>query len=171
MRGNSCGIKAKSRIMTTDFPVRVAAPGRVNVIGEHTDYNEGYALPLALPHRVTVQARPRTDAQIQATSTGHGSVTFPLTTTPAGVTAWGGDGAGVVGALTEAGAAAPGAELAPDSAVPRRRGLCSCAAPDSAVVVARHVLAARSRRAAEAPRRAQRAEHACGGSPTGSMDQ
>src|SRR5690625_6536612 len=123
MRGNSCGIKAKSRIMTTDFPVRVAAPGRVNVIGVHTDPNEGSALPLALPHRVTLQARPRTDAQIQAPSTGHGSVTFPLTTTPGAVTGCGAYVAGVAWALTDAGYAAPAADLILESNVPTGAGL------------------------------------------------
>src|SRR5690625_5171253 len=171
MRGNSCGIKAKSRIMTTDFPVRVAAPGRVNVIGEHTDYNEGYALPLALPHRVTVQARPRTDAQIQATSTGHGSVTFPLTTTPGGVTGWGAYVAGVVWALTEAGYAVPAADLVLDSNVPTGAGLSSSAALECAVLVALQELADWSLDPTEAALIAQRAENEYVGAPTGSMDQ
>src|SRR5690625_3460504 len=171
MRGNSCGIKAKSRIMTTDFPVRVAAPGRVNVIGEHTDYNEGYALPLALPHRVTVQARPRTDAQIQATSTGHGSVTFPLTTTPGGVTGWGAYVAGVVRALAEAGSAVAAAGRVLDAIVPTGAGLSSAAALECAVVVALQELADWSVGATEAALIAQRAENAYVGAPTGSMDQ
>ena len=157
--------------MTTDFPVRVAAPGRVNVIGEHTDYNEGYALPLALPHRVTVQARPRTDAQIQATSTGHGAVTFPLTTTPGGVTGWGAYVAGVVWALTEAGYSVPAADLVLDSNVPTGAGLSSSAALECAVLVALQELADWSLGPTEAALIAQRAENAYVGAPTGSMDQ
>src|SRR4051794_31941846 len=38
-----------------------SAPGRVNLVGEHTDYNDGLCLPIALPHRTFVALRPRTD--------------------------------------------------------------------------------------------------------------
>src|SRR5690625_6680373 len=45
-----------------------AAPGRVNLIGEHTDYNAGLCLPIALPHRTFVAVRPRTDRTVRLVS-------------------------------------------------------------------------------------------------------
>ena len=45
-----------------------AAPGRVNLIGEHTDYNAGLCLPIALPHRTFVALKPREDAQVRVIS-------------------------------------------------------------------------------------------------------
>lgn len=45
-----------------------AAPGRVNLIGEHTDYNAGLCLPIALPHRIFIALAPRQDTQIRAVS-------------------------------------------------------------------------------------------------------
>src|SRR5690606_3528811 len=45
-----------------------AAPGRVNLIGEHTDYNAGLCLPIALPHRTYVALRPRNDSVVRLAS-------------------------------------------------------------------------------------------------------
>ena len=45
-----------------------AAPGRVNLIGEHTDYNGGLCLPIALPHRTYIALSPRTDTQVRVVS-------------------------------------------------------------------------------------------------------
>src|SRR5438067_4392384 len=48
--------------------VRAVAPGRVNLIGEHTDYNGGFVLPSAIPQRTTVELTPRPDKQVEARS-------------------------------------------------------------------------------------------------------
>src|SRR5918995_1904578 len=48
--------------------VRATAPGRVNLIGEHTDYNGGYVLPTAIPQETQVELRPRTDRTVTAHS-------------------------------------------------------------------------------------------------------
>ena len=81
-----------------------AAPGRVNLIGEHTDYNDGFVMPFALAQRVTVAAAPRDDGRWTASSLNHeGTETFgPHDLTP-GRPGWSAYVAGVVWALEQAG--------------------------------------------------------------------
>ncbi|MCE7000861.1 galactokinase, partial [Saccharothrix sp. S26] len=47
-----------------------SAPGRVNLIGEHTDYNDGFVLPFALPYRTAVAASPRDDGRLLVATVG-----------------------------------------------------------------------------------------------------
>ena len=54
--------------VVTMSAVRTTAPGRVNLIGEHTDYNDGFVLPLAIDRWVTIALRPRADARVSAYS-------------------------------------------------------------------------------------------------------
>jgi len=49
--------------------VTADAPGRVNLIGEHTDYNDGFVLPVAIPQRTRVQLAPREDSEVRIHST------------------------------------------------------------------------------------------------------
>ena len=80
--------------------VRYAAPGRINLIGEHTDYNLGWALPIALPQRTVVTFEPSdADAITVSSDRVDGSVRIPLRTKPGEVTGWAGYVAGVVWAL------------------------------------------------------------------------
>src|SRR4051794_41605732 len=58
-----------------DPAVTASAPGRVNLIGEHTDYNDGLVLPIALPNRIVVTASERDDGRIAVASAGHKGVT------------------------------------------------------------------------------------------------
>ncbi len=75
-------------VFNDSAPVLVQAPGRVNVIGEHTDYNDGYVLPIALPFNTAIAARPRNDGQVVAESEGFGRATFRLSDDPRSTDGW-----------------------------------------------------------------------------------
>ncbi|MEV4488980.1 galactokinase [Micromonospora coxensis] len=153
---------------------RWAAPGRANLIGEHTDYNDGFVLPFALSLRTVVAASPQPGERWTAWSeTTDQPVEFGAAEAdePGRVTGWGAYVAGVVWALREAGYAVPGARLAIASDVPLGSGLSSSAALEAAVLAALVDLGGLDLPAERRPRLAQRAENAYVGAPTGIMDQ
>ena len=82
--------------------IRYSAPGRINLIGEHTDYNLGWSLPIALPQRTVVAFEPSDASELIVSSDlVDGSVRIPLTTKPGEITGWAAYVAGVVWALRE----------------------------------------------------------------------
>ncbi|MEW2477869.1 galactokinase [Micromonospora gifhornensis] len=153
---------------------RWAAPGRVNLIGEHTDYNDGFVLPFALPLRTVAAAAPQPGETwtVWSELTGETVDFGAAEVTAAGrVTGWAGYVAGIVWALREAGYPVPGARLAIASDVPLGAGLSSSAALEAAVLAALADLGGLDLPAEAQPRLAQRAENRYVGAPTGIMDQ
>ncbi|BAL92713.1 putative galactokinase [Actinoplanes missouriensis 431] len=148
-----------------------AAPGRVNLIGEHTDYNDGFVLPFALPQRTLAAAGPSPDDRWHVCSTLIPEPVSFGTTAPGEVTGWGAYVAGVVWALQEAGFEVPTARIAIDSDVPLGSGLSSSAALESAVLTALIDLGGLDLPLEKRPALAQRAENVYVGAPTGIMDQ
>ncbi|MFC5287751.1 galactokinase [Actinokineospora guangxiensis] len=159
-----------------------SAPGRVNLIGEHTDYSDGFVLPFALPFRCAVAASPRTDGMLAVTSVGddgHPQVARPVAVAdlePGLVTGWAAFPSGVAWVLRSHGVAR-GADLVVTADVPAGAGLSSSHAFQCAVALALLGLAGRSPGAAGGPtldevaRWVQRSENDFVGAPTGLLDQ
>jgi galactokinase len=148
--------------------IRYSAPGRINLIGEHTDYNLGWSLPIALPQRTFVAFEPSDASELIVSSDlAEGSVRIPLTTKPGEVTGWAAYVAGVVWALRSAGHSAPGGTMAVSSEVPVGSGLSSSAALECAALGALCPHIDRMDQALIA----QRAENEYVGAPTGLLDQ
>lgn len=159
-----------------------SAPGRVNLIGEHTDYNGGLCLPIALQHRTFVALRAREDEQVNLVSERE-SRPWSATLTdiaPGAVTGWGSYVAGVAWALREDGQHVGGFDAAVASAVPYGAGLSSSAALECAVAIALAGLAGGHWSGPDPNTDAGRAwlaqicvraENEIAGAPTGGMDQ
>jgi galactokinase len=162
------------------FPPEVvaSAPGRVNLIGEHTDYNAGLALPIAIPMRTYAACSPRTDGLLRIGSAqAKDVIEVPLAEVAPGHPAgWAAYVAGVPWAMREAGYDVGGLDVFVDSAVPLGAGLSSSAALECAVgagLSALHGLALLD--SAEGRARladvCRVAENVIAGAPTGGMDQ
>jgi galactokinase len=147
------------------------APGRVNLIGEHTDYNAGLVLPCAIDRGTGVVAAPRRDGRLRAWSASLGEGGEIDLERPPAATGWLAYVAAVAAAFREAGLPVPGLDLAVASDLPRESGLSSSAALE--VALATLLDAASSLRLAPARRAelAWRAETAFVGVPCGRMDQ
>lgn len=116
-----------------------AAPGRINLIGEHVDYHEGRCLPTALPHLTFAAVGLRQDGMLRAVSDLRPQEPFTMAladVAPGAVPGWASYVAGVTWALAREGVAVPGLDVAVTSAVPVGAGLSSSAALECAVAVA-----------------------------------
>lgn len=152
--------------------VAYAAPGRINLIGEHTDYNLGFALPIALPERTVVTLTPDDgDTLLVESADEPDEVVIPLDTQPGAVTGWGAYVAGVIWAMREAGRAVVGGAMSITSDVAMGSGLASSAALECAVLGAVSAATGSQLDRVEGARIAQRAENEYVGAPTGLMDQ
>ncbi len=153
------------------------APGRVNLIGEHTDYNEGFVLPAAIDREVWVALRPTGDDRVEVTSVELGetrSFAFDGLRPRAerdGPGGWIDYVAGTAWAMREAGLPLRGFRGVLDSTVPVGAGLSSSAALELAASWALHDPAAARPAPAVMARICQRAENAYVGVSCGIMDQ
>jgi galactokinase len=157
-----------------------SAPGRVNLIGEHTDYNDGFVLPFAIDRRALVALGARDDGMLRvASSFSDEVVELPLAELAAAQASgalggWAAYPLGVAWALGQFGAdlaAVPGADLLIDSNVPVGAGLSSSAAIESAVGLALNDVWQLGLPRETLVLVGQRAENDVVGAPTGIMDQ
>lgn len=151
-----------------------AAPGRVNLIGEHTDYNLGFALPLAIDRSTlaAVSLRPDSTVHAAALDTAYDDVTLAAADiSPGAVSGWAAYPLGVVWAFAQRGVEIPGLELQLASDVPIGAGLSSSAALECSVAVALNDLLGTGFDPPELAQICRQAENEMAGAPTGILDQ
>ncbi|THJ67900.1 galactokinase [Arthrobacter echini] len=152
-----------------------SAPGRVNLVGEHTDYNDGLVLPFAIGQSTTAAAAVRTDRFVRVASTlapGEDPVTVDLDSLEEGtVQGWAAYPLGVLWAMEHSGHRCPGMDILVDSGVPVGAGLSSSAALECSVALAVNDLAGAGVSRRELAVIGQLAENRMVGAPTGIMDQ
>jgi galactokinase len=150
------------------------APGRANLMGEHTDYNEGLVLPFALARGVTAAAAARDDGLLvlRSKQVPDDTVTVPLgSLAPGSVPGWAAYPAGVAWSLRAAGHAVRGASVDVDSDLPVGAGVSSSAALECSVALALCSLSGLTVPRQELAGIAKRAENEFVGVPTGIIDQ
>jgi galactokinase len=153
-------------------PIRWRAPGRVNLIGEHTDYNEGFVLPFAIAAACTATVRRLDEPVLRVASEQRADgVELPLAELAPGAAGWTGYVAGVLWALRERGASIGGLAVDVDSTVPVGAGLSSSAALVCSVATAVDEAFGLGLSADELLAVARSAENDYVGAPTGGMDQ
>jgi galactokinase len=147
----------------------------VNLMGDHTDYNEGFVLPMAIDRAAVVTARRREDGRVRVRSEEHDGlvdVASDGSDEPGEVRpAWGRLIAGVVAAAAARGRAPTGIEARISSSVPEGSGLSSSAAVEVAVALALLDAAELALAPRDVALLCQAAEHAATGVPSGVMDQ
>ena len=153
-----------------------SAPGRVNLIGEHTDYSGGLVLPFAIDARATVAVGPAATGGFRVTSAQRRAAVTTVAEgdlRPGGAAArgWPAYPLGVLWSLREAGFDVPPLDLALDSTVPAGAGLSSSAAVECAVALAVSDLLGLGLEREHLARIAQHAENDFVGMPCGLMDQ
>jgi galactokinase len=153
----------------------VRAPGRVNLIGEHTDYNNGFVFPMAIEPEVRFACRQRGDGRVRLASTlfpdgvSEFSLQEPITRGPRG--AWDNYSKGVASELVAAGIPLVGMDAMIANTLPAGGGLSSSAAVEVATAVALLTLAGMEMTPQRIALLCQKAEHEFAGVPVGIMDQ
>jgi galactokinase len=151
-----------------------SAPGRVNLIGEHTDYNDGFVLPFAIAARTSVALALRDDGVLQLRSVQQptGDVSVRLAElAPGRPDGWAAYVAGVIWALRGAGYDVPGLDVLVDGRVPLGSGLSSSHALECAVGLAVNDLLGLGLDVNDIAKLSHTTENQFVGAPTGMMDQ
>ncbi len=153
----------------------VAAPGRVNVIGEHTDYNDGYVLPMAIEHYAVMAADRSTDGksvfQIRDTSGVEPVLVDLSVSVQPGTPKWGNYPRGVIAGYLARGLNPGGIDVLLHSTVPLGGGLSSSAALEVATATLIETVTGKKIDLVEKALLCQKAENDFAGVPCGIMDQ
>ncbi len=163
---------AESRSRFGSEPLVFSAPGRVNLIGEHTDYNEGFVLPFAIDRRTFVGIAARTDRMVRAhTLTLGKTAEFSLDEGPGESKSWSVYIKGMAEVLRRKGIGIGGADILIDSDVPFGAGLSSSAALEIALGLGMSEVAKTAIDCRELALAGQLVEHEFVGVRSGIMDQ
>jgi len=151
----------------------VAAPGRVNLIGEHTDYNDGFVLPIAIERETVAVYGPRSDTYVQFVSTGGNEPAEVDLNAPVapGEPSWANYCRGVLDGVIGAGVRLTGLDILFDSDVPLGGGLSSSASLEVATALALLDADTTGISDEKLAKLCQQAEHQFAGTPCGIMDQ
>lgn len=149
------------------------APGRVNLIGEHTDYNDGYVLPMAIERDTTIVAAPNDSMVVNLRSSSMDDVVRIDLTLPSARPAphWSNYVRGVVAGFIDAGYRIEGFDALVHTTVPIGGGVSSSAALEVATATLLEIMCERRLDPAQKALLCQRAEHEYAGMPCGIMDQ
>jgi galactokinase len=157
-------------VFGTEPDVIAAAPGRVNLIGEHVDYSDGFVLPFAISSRTTVSIKKRSDQKIRLASAQRNAAIFETSIAdlkPKSEGKWERYPLGVIWVL----GIKEGLDIYVDGKVPLGAGLSSSAALECSIATALNALFNLNLNLKDLARATQRAENDYVGVPCGIMDQ
>ncbi len=167
--------QAFANVFSAQPKLSVQAPGRVNLIGEHTDYNDGFVLPCAIDYHTVISGSPRTDRRVHVVAVDYAGerdeIDLDRPIEPLGDRLWANYVRGVVKYLLEAGYALTGANLVISGNVPQGAGLSSSASLEVAVGQFFKSLNGLNISPSEIAQIGQRAENRFVGCNCGIMDQ